>query len=332
MNRLYEHRFRAMNTGVAAWLWADARLADPWLLDVQRFFGAVEAELSRFRPTSGLSRLNAAAGRGPQRVSPMLQQVLQLALTAARATNGIFDPTVLPALLRAGYDRSFELLATDDPAPSHAARPTQDTSQNNGKNTLPGRVEEPAGPAPGWPRVVLDPIDGTVTLPAGLGLDLGGIAKGWAVDRAVEALGSHGPALIDAGGDIRASAAPGGTPWPVAIADPFDDGRDLGTLYLAEGAVATSTVGRRQWPRAGRVQHHLIDPRRGEPCQSDLHTVTVLAPTAVQAEVAAKAALILGQRTGQAYLERQGWPGLFVGFDGTQQVIGRLTIEPAWEN
>lgn len=325
MNGLYEHHFRAMNTDVAAWLWADTPLADPWLLDVQRFFAAAEAELSRFRATSGLSRLNAAAGRGPQRVSPTMQHVLGQALAAARASDGIFDPTVLPALQRAGYDRSFELVIAQGSVPLAAAPP-------NGKHTLSKHEDEPARPSSGWQQVILDPIDGMVTLPAGLGLDLGGIAKGWAVDRAAEQLGVHGAALIDAGGDIRASAAPGGRPWPVAIADPFDDTRDLGVLYLGEGAVATSTVGRRHWQHKGRSMHHLIDPRCGEPCRSDLHTVTVLAPTAVQAEVAAKVALILGQRDGQVYLERQSWSGLFVGFDGAQQVIGALTVEPAWEN
>lgn len=325
MNGLYEHHFRAMNTDVAAWLWTDTPLADPWLLEVQRCFAASEAELSRFRVTSGLSRLNAAAGQGPQRVSPTLQHVLGRALAAARDANGVFDPTVLTALQRAGYDRSFELLVAQESLPPAAA-------SCNGKHTLSNHGDEPAVPSSGWQQVTLDPIDGTVTLPAGLGLDLGGIAKGWTVDQATERLGVHGAALVDAGGDIRVSDAPGGKPWPVAIADPFDASHDLGVLHLAAGAVATSTVGRRHWQHDGRPMHHLIDPRRGEPCQSDLHTVTVLAPTAVQAEVAAKVALILGKQDGQAYLERQGWPGLFVGFDGAQQIIGALTIEPAWEN
>jgi thiamine biosynthesis lipoprotein len=325
VNQLHEHHFRAMNTGVAAWLWADTPLADCWLRDVQCFFAAAEAELSRFRATSGLSRLNAAAGRGPRRVSPTVQHVLSQALAAARVSDGIFDPTVLHALQQAGYDRSFELLAVQDALPPAAG-------QRNGKPTRFNHGDEPVAPTSGWQQVILDPIDGTVTLPAGLGLDLGGIAKGWSVDRAAERLGVHGAALIDAGGDIRASAAPGGQPWPVAIADPFDDTRDLGVLYLGAGAVATSTVGRRYWQQEGRSMHHLIDPRRGQPCQSDLHTVTVLAPTAVQAEVAAKVALILGHKDGQAYLERQGWSGLFTGFDGVPRVIGGLAVEPAWEN
>ncbi len=313
-----------MNTDVSAWLWADTPVADPWLLDVQHFFAAVEAELSRFRPASGLSRLNAAAGLGPQSVSSTLQHVLARALAAARASDGIFDPTVLTALQQAGYDRSFEQLGIHGLAGAAAGQP-------NGKSSMPGLPNETLVRSPGWQQVMLDPIDGTVTLPAGLGLDLGGIAKGWTVDQAVEQLGIHGAALVDAGGDIRASAAPGGQPWPIAIADPFDDTRDLGVMVLAEGAVATSTIGRRHWHHNGRSAHHLIDPRRGEPCQSDLHTVTVVAPTVVQAEVAAKVALILGARDGRVYLERRGWSGLFVGRDGGRQLIGSLAIQPKWE-
>ena len=315
MNRLFEHHFRAMNTGVAAWLWTREPLADLWLRDVQRFFAMVEAELSRFRATSGLSRLNAAAGRGPQLVSPTLLTVLARALTAARASGGLFDPTVLADLHRAGYDRSFEQL----PANGGGHRPGQNTAGTR-KGTM---IRQGA-----WQQVVLDPIDHTVTLPAGVGLDLGGITKGWAVDRAVEMLSVHGAALVDAGGDIRVSAAPGGKPWPIAVADPFDDSRDVGILHLSTGAVATSTVGRRHWQQNGRPMHHLIDPRNGQPSQSDLHTVTVIAPTAVAAEVAAKVALIRGRQEGRAYLEAEGWSGLLVGYDGTSHTAGRFTIEP----
>lgn len=316
MNRLFEHHFRAMNTEVAAWLWTREPLADLWLRDVQRFFSGVEAELSRFRATSGLSRLNAAAGRGPQPVSPTLLTVLARALTAARASDGIFDPTVLADLRRAGYDRSFEQLAIT----GVGRQPDL-----NRAGVRSGTMNREGA----WRQVALDPIDHTVTIPAGVALDLGGITKGWAVDWAVEMLSAHGAALVDAGGDIRVSAAPGGKPWPIAVADPFDDGRDVGILHLSTGAVATSTVGRRQWQQDGRLMHHLIDPREGQPSRSDLHTVTVLAPTAVEAEVAAKVALIRGRLEGQAYLAGQGWSGLLVGRDGTSHPVGRFTIEPA---
>jgi len=292
-----------MNTQISAWMWLDGPLASVWLNEAEAFFREIEAELSRFRPDSGLSRLNAAAGDGPQAVSGTLRTVLGLALAAARDSGGIFDPTVLGPLRNAGYDRSFETLAA---------------AGSTGMN---------AGAAFGWRQVELDTAHGTVELPAGVGIDLGGIAKGWAVDRAAEMLGAWSAALVDAGGDIRASAAPGGEPWPIAIEDPFDNTRDLGVVRLVAGAVATSSVGRRRWQRHGQPMHHLIDPRTGEPSRSDLHTVTVVAPTAVEGELAAKITLILGSREGQAYLKARELSGLLIGHDGGQQVVGKLVIE-----
>ena len=305
MTILHERRFRAMNTDVAAWLWAEERPAASARLDqVMQFFEGVEAELSRFRDTSGLSRLNVGAGAGPQRVSTMLGTVLGLALQAARDSHGVFDPTVLYGLRRAGYDRSFEQIGLEELATPRTA----------------DRI--------GWQQVQLDTVTGAVTLPAGVGIDLGGIAKGWAVDRAVELLGRGGPALVDAGGDMRASAAPGGEPWPIAIQDPFDVSRDRGIIRLAAGAVATSSVGRRRWQQGKRTMHHLLDPRTGEPSRSDLHTVTVVAPTTVVAEVAAKVALILGAAAGRAYLEAHDLRGVLIGHDGAAHVIGSLAVEP----
>ena len=247
---LHEHRFRAMNTTVAAWLWTNSPLAGVRLAEVERFFAQVEAEMSRFRPQSGLSRLNAAAGRGPQPISPLLVEVLALALQAARTSDGVFDPTVLNALQAAGYDRSFEQIKAGAASPQ--------------------RGQRAAASGSGWQQVLLDTAEGTATLPAGLGIDLGGIAKGWTVDEAARQLGQWGPALVDAGGDIRSVGAPG-EPWPVAVQDPFDETRDLTVVLLADNAAATSSIGGRRWQRDGQTLHHLIDPRTGQPSRSDLH-------------------------------------------------------------
>jgi FAD:protein FMN transferase len=309
---LSEHRFRAMNTEVAAWLWSDIAHSAVWLHEVEAFFGEVEAELSRFRPHSGLSRLNAAAGQGPQPVSELLQTMISLALKAAEESDGLFDPTVLYALRRAGYDRSFELLADraawDDGQPASLGAD---------------------GATINWQAVELNSILGTVALPAGVGLDLGGIAKGWAADRAAEMLGAWGAAMVDAGGDIRVSAAAGGEPWPIGIQDPFDPANDLGVVMLEGGAVVTSTVSRRQWQRDQQTMHHLIDPRTGKPSQSDLHTVTVLAPSAASAEVAAKVALILGSDRARAYLLARGLSGVLVDRAGRVEVVGEpMAVDP----
>ncbi len=301
---IHERRFRAMNTNVALWLWSDECAAGFWLEEAEALFGEVEAALSRFRPDSELSRLNAAAGQGPQVVSETMNAVLTQALQSADRSQGVFDPTVLTSLRRAGYVRSFELLPASD----------------EGADDIPPVASD--GVAVGWQAIDLDGPTATVSLPAGLGIDLGGIAKGWTVDRAAAMLGVWGAALVDAGGDIRASAAPGGEPWPIAVRDPFDANHDIGVLTLTDNAVATSTIGRRRWQKDGQTMHHLIDPRTGEPSRSDLHTVTVIAPSTAEAEVASKVALILGRTSGRSYLEDQALAGVLVDRHGGVEIVG----------
>lgn len=292
-----------MNTDVGIWLWNPSRQVDRLMRHAMQRFEEAEAELSRFRPDSGLSRLNAAAGLGPQTVSPLLWTALNRAVEAARQTLGLFDPTVLDLLRAAGYDRSFELL-------------------NGSSDTL----GPSAKPSCGWHQIRFYDSVGQVELPAGVGIDLGGIAKGWTVDRVAVSLATHGPVLVDAGGDIRAIGMPGGEPWPVAVQDPFDETRDCAVLALNGGAVATSSIGRRRWQRNGQTMHHLIDPRTGQPSDSDLHTVTVLADTAEEAEVSAKTVLMLGTQAGASWLKRRDLRGLLIDRRGREHSVGTLPI------
>ena len=301
---LHEHHFRAMNTSAGAWLWSDDLGAKLYLVEIEQFFARVEAELSRFRPNSGLNRLNAKAGAGPQPVSPLLEIVLAYALAAARTSRGIYNPAILPALRHAGYDRSFEQLVPD--------RETKPYADDDFDFNLD------------WRQVALDPAAGAVTLPAGMALDLGGIGKGWTVDQSAEMLGMHGPALVDAGGDMRAVGAPNGEPWPIAVQDPFDEKKDLMILYLADQAVATSSIGGRRWQHNGHTMHHLIDPRTGRPSDSNLFAATVIAGTAMEAELAAKIAIILGLEAGADYLGRRGFSALLVTRAGARHTVGAL--------
>lgn len=137
----------------------------------------------------------------------------------------------------------------------------------------------------------------TIELEEGMALDLGGFAKGFIADRVAEELSPVGPVLVDAGGDLRAL----GLAWPIGVQDPLHPERNLAQLELRDGAAATSSVVKR-----GR---HLIDPRTGAPMSSDVHTAVVVAPTAVQAETAAKVSLLLGREAGGRYLARQGLKG-----------------------
>jgi thiamine biosynthesis lipoprotein len=251
---MHHHAFAAMGTDIELLLDAD----DASLLtEVEAEFRRLETLLSRFRSDSELSQLNDAGGG---HVGPELLDVIELAVEARTASGGRFDPTVHDAVVAAGYDRSFELL---DDGPAVAAA----TARTGG-------------------AVVVDRTAGHVALEPGFRLDLGGIAKGWAADRALAVLVDAGPALVNAGGDVAAA----GRVWPVAV----EAARGKITLGVEDGGVATSGRDRRTWVVNGRAQHHLIDPATGSPADGDVLTVTVAAPSAAEAEVLAKTLFLAG--------------------------------------
>jgi thiamine biosynthesis lipoprotein len=196
---LHQHRFRAMNTDVGVWLWSAAAEHAPAvrssLRRAQDFFGRVEAELIRFRSTSTHNRLKKRAGCGPQAVSPLLWTVLQAAFEAANDSGGIYDPTLCRTIERLGYDRSFE--AIERTGTAHDAPPLAAFGA--------------------WKRVRLNGAARSVSLPADLALDLGGIARGWTVDQVALALAPLGPVLVDAGGDLRVVGTVNGEAWPIAV-------------------------------------------------------------------------------------------------------------------
>lgn len=266
---------------------------------VRDLFDEWEAALSRFRPESELSRVNGAAGR-PVRVSPLFEDVLRQSLAAAEATGGLFDPTLLVQLMNAGYDRTFEEIPADRPAPRLEAEP------------IPGGA---------WRGIELDEDRHLVRLPADVGLDFGGIAKGMAVDEAVARAvrAGIGPIGVEAGGDLAVHGLPADPArWVIAIELP----EGARTVGLEHGALATSSVARRHWTVGGAERHHLIDPRTGLPVDNELQSVSVAASTCRQAEVAAKASLVLGPADGAAFLEARGLTGLLVLKDGSELAVG----------
>src|SRR5262245_56297325 len=266
--------------------------------EVRDLFARWEAVLSRFRPTSPLSRLNARAGRTCP-VDPLLAEVLAAALAAARTTDGAFDPGLGAHLEHLGYDRSFDRMAAELP---------------------PAAAPVPARGA--WRDIVLDRAAGTARLPAGMRLDLGGIAKGMAVDAAAGALRRAGvPAgLVSAGGDLAVwGLPPGREAWTIVVPGPAGA---AGVAPLRRGALATSGVARRRWRQGGEERHHLIDPRTGLPAAGGLHSVSVVAPSCREAEVLAKAAFVLGPGAGRALLERRGLPALLVPRSAPPRAVG----------
>jgi FAD:protein FMN transferase len=235
-----------------------------------RRIAGLEDLWSRFRPRSEISRLNASAGRR-LRVSRETVELVERAVDGWRMTAGAFDPTLLGALIRAGYDRTFARIPVD-------ARPGRSDARPDCEGIEIG---------PGWVR-----------LPAGSGFDPGGIGKGLAADIVADELIAAGAAgvCVNLGGDVRvAGAGPDGGSWTIAVEHPWTDA-PVAMLGVAGGAVATSTTLRRRWTVAGEERHHLIDPGTGVPARGDVQLAAVVSGRAWVAEVHAKAVLLAAGR------------------------------------
>jgi FAD:protein FMN transferase len=254
----------------------------------------LEARLTRFNPHSELSALNADP-RETVPASRTLRDAIRAAIAGAAATGGLADPTLLGAVVRAGYDRSLIGHPRADVAEALAAAPEP----------------RPAGPsrAAAWRRVHVDDTAGTVVRPPGIHLDLGGSAKGLAADLAVELLAPHGPCAADFGGDLRVHGL-----HEVLVPNPVT-GMLAEVIELDDDAVATSGIDKRIWWGAGRrPAHHLLDPATQRPAWTGVLSATAKAPTAALAEALAKAAILAGPNAGRAILARHG--GLLITMQG----------------
>jgi thiamine biosynthesis lipoprotein len=267
---LRSHRFAAMGT--------EAHIAlvggdDSLLLRGEARIRDLEMRWTRFRDTSELSALNRHAGELVV-VSPDTVELVTKAIAAWRMTGGRFDPTVGPALVAHGYDRTF-------------AEVVQSTAPE----------AWPATPSPGPAGIDLLPGVNAVTLPRGVTLDAGGIGKGLAADLTAQLLVDSGAdgALVSVGGDLRAiGRPPAAEGWTVTVPDPLRPDRELLRLAIPAGAVATSSRLQRRWQTATGEAHHLIDPHTGRPAQTDVVAVTVVAGEAWWAEALAKALFLAG--------------------------------------
>jgi len=217
-------------------------------------------------------------------VSPLFARALRVALDAAVDTDGLVDPTLGAALEACGYDRDFSLLPGDGPPAGEAA------ASRLGEVRLEGRI---------------------LRRPPGLQLDLNGVVKALAVDEAAGGLSSGG--FVSAGGDLA-------TRGPVDVGLPGG-----GAVRVVRGGLATSGVVSRRWRRGGEEQHHLLDPRTGRPCRdSPWEQVTVSGSSCLAADVAAKAAFLLGE-DGPVWLDERGMAARFVARGGG------VVLNRAWQ-
>jgi len=276
--------FPAMNTTVQVAAEGELSRLQLGLIEVRQFIAESEARFSRFRETSELSQLNRSSGSWFT-ASPGMYELVREAYELFWLTEGLFDPTILKALVQAGYDRSMEEIKS---LPS-----------------LEGRAEA------AWERsrfgeVRFDAFRQALLLPVGVQIDLGGIAKGWIAARAVDILSRYADACaVSAGGDMVFKGIPKGQPvWQVSLEDPEDEDRVLAIFDIETGALATSSVTRRRWLQGEQIRHHIIDPRTGMPAESDWLSVSVVAEKPATAEAFAKALLIAGPQRGPQLAKR----------------------------
>jgi thiamine biosynthesis lipoprotein len=276
----------------------------------------LEARWSRFVTTSDITRINRLgwAGGGGLVVDGSTIELLAAMVEGYRRTSGRFDPSQLLALLDAGY-----VASRVDPSAVSATPPA-------GAATGGGSILD----------VVLDRDTGRVDVPPGLALDPGGIGKGLAADLALDLLLRSGAAgaMVGIGGDLacagRSIASDG---WLVDVEWPEPSGRVLGRIAIDHGGVATSSVRSRRWLVDGVERHHQIDPATGSCSATDLHAVTVIAPSGWLAEVHATAALGSGRDGVVGYLDDHGLSGVAVPADGGAPLstldLAEVVAEPA---
>jgi FAD:protein FMN transferase len=271
-----------------------------------RVINEMDEAASRFRVDSELSRVNREPGRLIH-IGPLLAQAIAAALRGARLTNGAVDPTVGSAVRLAGYDRDFASILADGPP-----------------------ISLSVSQVPGWQAIQLDEAVGTLRIPPGVEIDLGATAKALASDLAAtaahEAMGAGG-VLVSLGGDIAVAGDPPSEGWAVQTSEdsnaPIDD--DEETITIQSGGIATSSTIVRRWTRGGIVLHHIIDPATGLPAAGPWRTASIVAGTCVDANIAATAAIVMGN-SAIAWLTAEGLPARLVDRDG---VVHRVCGWPA---
>jgi len=266
--------FRAMNTSILLAAEGDDE-ALAGLQVARAFIEVCEKRFSRFLPDSEVTQLNKRSGQW-QTVSDDLMDLLTLSLRYFKETGGLFNPSILPDLKRAGYDKSMEIIRVEGPG--------QDSGKYQGSRSAITDIE-------------FDLSNARVRLPKSMEIDLGGIAKGWIVEKTANLLISYAsPCAVSAGGDITFIGNPSsGLKWEVELVDPVNPDQISAIFYVGQCSVVTSSITKRAWRQNGEIRHHLIDPRTGEPAHTDWLSVTVISSQITEAEAFAKALLIGGE-------------------------------------
>ncbi len=294
-----------MGTRITVELWADdqekAERAIDAVLEEMRH---VDDSMSTYKPTSEVSQVNAKAADGPMRISKELFDLLTTAKEYSVLTEGAFDITYASV----GYMYDFR------------------------KHVHPDEAQiDKALPAVNYRHVLLDAKKQTVQFSQkGVRIDLGGIAKGYSVDRGIDVLKAAGftRAYVSAGGDSRIIGDRFGKPWMVGIRDPRrGEGEVITRIPLVDAAISTSGDYERFFEENGVRYHHIIDPRTGHSA-SKVRSATVIGPYATRTDGLSKTAFVLGpEKAMEIYNRIDDIDAIIVKLDGT--VIYSKGIEPA---
>lgn len=278
-----------------------------------------EKKYSRFIWGNELYELNNSSEK---KVSKELFDLLKLASIYYKKTDGIFDISIKNLLEKEGYNQSFMELSQLDPA------------KNKSRNTL--TAKEASSSVYNFSNVLLDEHSLTVKKPLDLHLDLGGIGKGFVVDKVATYLNTkYSDFCVNAGGDLYAKGVDTNNKysyWAIDIEDPFTNNSapDMPLLTISNKAVATSGINRRRWLTENGEKNHLIDTRTGTSVSNNLVCVTVIGDNVVDCDVMAKYLLILGLAKGLDYCDNNGVPAVFITKD-REVFNSQLALNYVWK-
>lgn len=299
----YQREAAIMGTRIAVELWAKTPAEGDAAIDaVMQEMQRVDILMSHYKPESQLSRINARGGAGPVKVDRELFDLIALSLEYSRLTDGAFDITYASV----GYLYDYRKHVRPDEAQIEAHLAAVD-----------------------WRSLELDPAQSTVRFARpGMRIDLGGFAKGYAVDRSIALLEARGieHASVSAGGDTRILGDRFGRPWIVGIRHPDDPDRVILRIPLEDAALSTSGDYERYFDADGVRYHHIIDPRTGHSA-SKVRSATIIAATATETDGLSKTAFVLGPQEALEIIARiPGVDAVFVGPDG--KVYYSAGLEP----
>jgi thiamine biosynthesis lipoprotein len=295
---------RAIGTSASVAVTAPDR-ADRALALLAEGLRVLDEACSRFRADSELRRLERLGHGRPTRVSRLLFEVLEVSCVVAVETAGAVDPTVASAVSALGYDRHFEEINQGVSVPEASPRP-----------------------APGWWRIVLDPVARTAVIPPGLRVDIGATGKALAADRCAARIADElgCGVLVNLGGDVSVAGRPPDAGWSVGIAPlcttPTDEVDQV--VAITAGGLATSGTTARAWVRNGRSVHHIVDPQTGEAAEPVWSLVSTTAPTCVEANALSTAAVVWGEDA-VGNLDARGVPARLV-----RRATGEVVCRGGW--